>query len=257
MDSSWFVIGMAVLAVTGVLIGWWGHRARIALLERWAAENGWVHHGADPALTRRWRGAPFDEGRSRRATEVLTGPYEGRSALSFTYSWTTGSGKESTTHSAHVVVLLLAASFPTLQLTPEGLGAKLAKVFGGQDIQLESDAFNRAWRVESSDLRFAHDVLHPRTMHRLLEADFERRFLRIEGDAILAWTGGRTVPDNVFPMLSRLAAVVDAVPDFVWLDRGALPPPRAGRAPRSPGRVPPEPGSGSAAEAPPWGTPSP
>ena len=253
MDGSWFVIGMALLAVVGLLVGWWGHRARVALLERWAAENGWEHHGADPALARRWRGTPFDEGRSRRATEVLTGPYEGRSALSFTFSWTTGSGKESTTHSAHVVALLLHASFPTLQLTPEGLGARLAKVFGGQDVQLESEAFNRAWRVQASDLRFAHDVLHPRTMHRLLEADFERRFLRIEGDAILAWTGGRTVPDNVLPTLSRLAVVVDAVPDFVWLDRGAVPPCRGQQASRGPREVRPEPEAG----APPWGTPSP
>ncbi|MBE7701659.1 hypothetical protein H9623_15305 [Oerskovia sp. Sa1BUA8] len=249
MGSIWFVVGMVLLAVAGVALGWWAHKARIAELERWAAANGWTHHGPDPALARRWRGEPFDEGRSRRATEVLTGPHGDRSALSFTYSWTTGSGKESTTHTAHVVALLLDASFPTLQLTPEGLGAKLAKAFGGQDIQLESEDFNRAWRVESSDLRFAHDVLHPRTMHRLLEADFSRRSLRIEGDAILAWTGGRTVPDNVPPMLSRLAAVVDAVPDFVWLDRGALPPRRPGTPTAGPG-----PAAGPGA-APPWGTP--
>jgi len=246
MDGAWFVGVMAMLAVAGVLVGWWGHKARVALLDRWATLHGWERHGPDPALTRRWRGAPFGEGRSRRATEVLTGPYEGRSALSFTYSWTTGSGKESTTHTAHVVALLLDASFPTLQLTPEGLGARLAKAFGGQDVQLESEDFNRAWRVEASDLRFAHDVLHPRTMHRLLAPDFARRSLRIEGDAILAWTGGRTVPDNIHPLLARLAVVVDAVPDFVWLDRGALPP---RRGPRRPGRADGPPAS--AQDAPP------
>ncbi|MEK8226207.1 hypothetical protein NKG05_09255 [Oerskovia sp. M15] len=125
-------------------------------------------------------------------------------------------------------MLFLHSSLPVLQLTPEGLGARLAKVFGGQDIQFESEGFNRAWRVESSDLRFAHDVLHPRIMHRLLEPDFARRNLRIEGDAILGWTGGRTVEDNVFPLLSRLVVVADAIPDHVWLDRGALPPRRQG-----------------------------
>jgi hypothetical protein len=246
VESSLFVAGMALLAVAGLGLAWWAHRARLALLERWAAENGWEHHGPDPALTRRWRGEPFGEGRAQRATEVLTGPFQGRSALSFTYSWTTGSGKESTTHQAHVVALLLHTSLPTLQLTPEGFGAKVAKVFGGQDIQFESDDFNRAWRVEARDLKFAHDVLHPRMMSRLLTPDFERRFLRIEGDAVLAWTGGRTVPDNVLPQLGRLAALADGVPDFVWLDRGVAPPRREG-APRPGGR----------SASPPWGTPPP
>jgi hypothetical protein len=248
VESGLFVVVMVLLVATGVAVAWWGHRARVALLERWAAENGWELHVPDPALTRRWRGEPFGEGRARRATEVLTGLFQGRSAVSFTYSWTTGSGKEATTHQAHVVVLLLHTSLPTLQLTPEGLGARLAKVFGGQDIQLESEDFNRAWRVESGDLRFAHDVLHPRTMARLLEPGFSRRFLRIEGDAVLTWTGGRTVPDNVLPQLGRLAVLADGIPDFVWLDRGVRPPRRD---------VPPG-ASGSVGDSgvPPWGSPS-
>jgi hypothetical protein len=248
VESSLFVVGMVVLAVAGLALAWWAHRARVALLDRWAAENGWEHHGPDPALTRRWRGEPFGEGRARRATEVLTGPFQGRSALSFTYSWTTGSGKDSTTHQAHVVVLLLHTSLPTLQLTPEGFGAKVAKVFGGQDIQLESENFNRTWRVEASDLKFAHDVLHPRTMARLLEPGFARRLLRIEGDAVLTWTGGRTVPDNVLPQLARLAALADGIPDFVWLDRGVRPP----RRDVPPGATRSVGDSGT----PPWGTPS-
>lgn len=230
----WVVLALGGLVLIGLTYLFWrADKARRRMFEAWAARHGWRHADLDRDLAKRWRGTPFGAGHARKATEVLAGEYAGRPALSFTYVWTVGGGKSETTHTAHVVVLFLPAALPVLELTPEGFGARVAKAFGGQDVQLESEDFNRAWRVEASDLRFAHQVLHPRLMHRLLEPDFARRNVRIEGDAILGWTGGRTVLDNMFPLMSRLAVVADAIPDHVWLDRGVSPPRRQGDPPRS------------------------
>lgn len=230
---AWVVFVLVDLVVVGLMYVFWrAGKARRRMFEAWAARHGWRYADLDRDLAKRWKGTPFGAGHARKATEVLAGQYAGRPALSFTYVWTVGGGKSETTHTAHVVVLFLPVSLPTLELTPEGFGTRVAKAFGGQDIQLESEDFNRAWRVESGDLRFAHQVLHPRLMHRLLEPDFARRNVRIEGDAILGWTGGRTVLDNVLPLMSRLAVVADAIPDHVWLDRGAVPPRRQDESPR-------------------------
>ncbi|MFD6093498.1 hypothetical protein ACFWGN_15375 [Oerskovia sp. NPDC060338] len=230
---AWVVFVLVDLVVVGLMYVFWrAGKARRRMFEAWAARHGLGYADLDRDLAKRWKGTPFGAGHARKATEVLAGQYAGRPALSFTYVWTVGGGKSETTHTAHVVVLFLPVALPTLELTPEGFGTRVAKAFGGQDIQLESEDFNRAWRIEASDLRFAHQVLHPRLMHRLLEPDFARRNVRIEGDAILGWTGGRTVLDNVLPLMSRLAVVADAIPDHVWLDRGAVPPRRQGESPR-------------------------
>ena len=135
--------------------------------------------------------------------------------------------------SFHVVAVPLPAYLPTLELTAEGVGAKLAKAFGGQDIEFESEDFNRAWRVEAGDAKFAHDVVHPRLMERLLRADARGVSLRVEGTDLLSWSSGSQQLDAIAGRLQVMCALVDAIPRFVWQDHGYDPGPAGG--PHGPG----------------------
>lgn len=63
---------------------------------------------------------------------------------------------------------------------------------GGADIQLESDEFNRWFRVIAADRRIAFDVLHPRVMQLLLDA--LPVHWRLDGDAIVSWEQGGLDP---------------------------------------------------------------
>lgn len=212
---------LVLVVVIAVGVGaWWLQRRRAAQLVAWATSTGWQLVGNDRSLTARWSGHPFGQGSGRRATEVLRGRFEGMPAVSFTYRWTTGSGRERANHVRHVVALDLPAFLPTVELTPDGLGAKLAKVVGGQDIQFESDDFNRAWRVESRDLAVAHAIVNPRLMERLLRSDARGESLRIEGTSILSWALGATDTGALAGRLGLLVAVVHAIPRHVWQDHG-------------------------------------
>jgi len=219
MDTSdlFFVVlvMVPVVAVVGIAL----QRRRRRSLTAWATANGWQYRGSAPELTTRWHGAPFGVGSSRRATEVLTGTWQGRAAMSFRYRYTTGNGEQTSTYTFGVVALGLPAFLPTLQLTPEGLGARLAKAVGGQDLQFESEEFNRAWRVTSRLPRFAYDVVHPRLMERLLRPG-ARANLRIEGTDILTWCAGAPDLDSLAPRLGLLDAVVRSIPRFVWQEHG-------------------------------------
>jgi len=199
-------------------------RRRVRTLAAWAALNGWEYRASAPQLTECWQGRPFGVGTSRRATEVLSGTWQGRPATSFLYRYTEKSGDNRQTHSFHVLTLTLPAFLPTLELTPEGLGTRLAKVIGGQDLQFESEDFNQAWRVTSRMPRFASDVVHPRLMERLLRPG-SRTNLRIEGTEILTWSAGTTDLDLIAPRLGLLDAVVRSIPRFVWLEHGYDPSP--------------------------------
>ena len=205
------VLGMVAVVVV-FIVGLWLQKKRHERFRAWALANGWTYAESEPGLTSMSSGQPFGAGRARRATEVLRGTFEARPAVSFTYAWTTGSGKSKSTHHAHIVALQLPAYLPTVEVTPEGLGAKLAKLVGVQDIQFESDDFNRAYRVAAGDERTGHAIVHPRLMERLLRADALGNPWRIEGTSILSWEPGSTDLDRLASRLGLLSAVIESIP---------------------------------------------
>ncbi|KRD44071.1 hypothetical protein ASE38_07825 [Cellulomonas sp. Root930] len=211
--------------VAALVVGMWLQRKRHARFREWAAAIGWTYEEFDRSLIDLSRDQPFGVGSNRAATEVLRGTFDSRAAMSFTYAWTTGSGKSRSTHHAHIVALALPAYLPTVEVTPEGLGAKLAKLVGARDLQFESEVFNQAYRVAASDARVGHAILHPRLMERLLRGDALGNAWRIEGTWILSWSFGTTDLDRLSSRLQLLAAVVRAIPRHVWLDHGYDPAP--------------------------------
>lgn len=224
-SSGLLFVLFAVVAIGLAVAGFWVQHKRHERFAAWALRNGWTYARSDRSLVDISRGQPFGQGSSRRATEVLRGTYDGRPALSFSYQWTTGSGKNRTTHHAHVVALALPTYLPTVEVTPEGLGARLAKLVGAQDVQFESEAFNRAYRVAATDQRTGHAILHPRLMERLLRSDALGNAWRIGGTWILSWETGTTDLDRLAPRLGLLSAVVRSVPRHVWQDHGYDPTP--------------------------------
>ncbi len=223
-----FVLPWVILPVV-VAARIWFRLRRGGRLKAWAAASGWTYVGRDRSLVDRWQGEPFGKGDSRTASEVLVGRWAGRPAVSFTYSFRTGTDDHETTSTYHVVALPLPAYLPTLELTPEGFGTRLASMLGRQDIQFESEEFNRAWRVESRDLKFAHDVVHPRLMERLMRPDARGVCLRIGGTDILTWTEGGTDLDRIAVRLGLMTTIIESVPRYVWQDHGHDPGPVVSR----------------------------
>lgn len=223
----WFVF------VPGVIV--WAYLSRTRRdrqLKAWAAASGWTYVGSDPSLVDRWPGAPFGVGWSRRTSEVMVGRWGERPAVSFTYSYVTGSGKSRRTFFFHVLALPLPAFLPSLELTPDGFAVRLLTGFAADDIQFESEDFNKAWRVVAADPKYAHDVVHPRLMERLMAPDALGSRLHIAGTDILSWAGGPTDTAGIPRRLALMQAVIDSVPRYVWQDHGYDP----GVAPS--GRVP-------------------
>lgn len=217
------------LALIGVTVAWLGYRAdkkrREALL-RFALSKGWRYLAADDSLVELAQGTPFGEGDHRRARNVLTGTVSGFEMVAFDYSYQTHSSdskgnRTTTTHRYAVASLSLPAYLPTLQVTGESLLHRAGQLLGFDDIELESDEFNRRFNVSAADRKFATDVLTPRTMQALLAAPTTS--WRIEGPRIVAWDSGRLEPLGLLARLSVLTTVIAGVPSFVWRDYGASP----------------------------------
>lgn len=189
----------------------------------WAAHRGWHYYPEDQSLLNRWTMPIFRTGSSKKVSNVVTGPANSKSgvvrqALSFEYQYTVSSGKSSTTYRFHLVAVFLPNYLPTLTIAPEGVGAKIAKFFGGQDIQFESEDFNERWRITGDNLPFAHAVVHPQTMDYLMKYAPGNVAYHLLGDALLIYNSGRQNLHNIDQMAWHITDLIDLVPEFVWRD---------------------------------------
>lgn len=221
-----FYAFVAIFLVVGGAVAYFRYKreqARRNLLLQWATANNWQFTVADDGWTGRWNGPPFDEGDHRQVRNVISGAWKSTKFASFDYSYQTHSsngrgGRTTTTHRFTVVALALPAGLPRLQVTPESMFSRIGHAFGMDDIDLESEDFNRAFRVTCPDPKFASDALSPRTMQLLLSRS--HLSWRIEVTDLVCWWNGEQTAVAVTEALSTMCDVVAGIPSFVWHDRG-------------------------------------
>lgn len=203
-------------------------------LQQFCASQGWSYTAEDDSFTVRWNGTPFGEGDRRKAKNVVQGSNRGVPFVAFDYQYDTETSdsrgnRQRQTHRYDVVALALPTVLPTLQVTPEGFLQRAAGAVGiGNDIDLESEDFNRRFSVHARQPKFASDVLTPRTMEALLAGP--PTAWRIEMSDLVSWAGGTMKPVEVLARLSTLHHVVDGIPSFVWHDNGLVTGPAGGLA---------------------------
>ncbi|WP_182112814.1 MULTISPECIES: hypothetical protein [unclassified Actinotalea] len=176
-------------------------------VEAWAAAHGWTVRTTTSVLGSRWATPPFSRAGSGAARHVLERTVDGVTVTSATF----GRGRRT----RHVAVVTLPVAFPTLSLERE-VGAVRAQVAaGGADIRLESEAFNRAWRVRSAVPEFAHAVVHPRLMARLLEPDVADVGVVVEDRDVVVHRPGSTDVAAVERLASLAVELAAALPRWV------------------------------------------
>jgi len=216
------VVGVAVAVAVAVLF-YLAEKKRLEAIVRWAATNGWTYTEEDDRWVDAWRGAPFGEGHSREAANVMEREVGGRRAVVFDYSYkvTTSDGKTTTTttYEFSIYAQQLPAALPDVTIEPEGLWDKAVKLFGAQDVELESVEFNDRYRVKADDPKVAYDVLNVRTMDALLAVG--GLDIRIQGSWIVGVDKGDLDVLRIPGRIDLLSGIVDRVPSFVWADRGS------------------------------------
>jgi hypothetical protein len=217
-----FVLFIVVI-VGAVVVGYLQAKKRREGMSAFAASRGWTYTETDPTLVDRFEGEPFGTGEDREAANVLRGTAHGRPIVVFDYSYVTtrtttdANGHTRTdrdTHPFSVVVMNTGAVMPALSVAPEGMVSRFFGRLTNSDIELESEDFNRAFRVTCPNRRFASDVLHPRMMELVLQ--WPELAWRFDADSLLAIRSGSHDVEEIDAKLAALDAILDHVPDFVW-----------------------------------------
>jgi len=153
---NWLLLGgFATIVVAGFGINRIYERRRREAFERYALERGLRFEAERPGEEQRHTGTcpVFSEGHSRKWRYTFSGTRNGAPFTAFEYRWTTGSGKNATTHYVGAMLWTLEGrKLPQFMLTPEGLFDRIATYFGGQDLDFEdAPEFSKAYRLRGTD----------------------------------------------------------------------------------------------------------
>jgi hypothetical protein len=207
------------LAVVAVVLSYLSAKKRQEAMQALAAARGWRYEAEQPLLVDRFTGAPFGLGFGRRAYNVVYGTHDGRDLVSFdyTYKTQTSDGKTTTTHTHtfSVLALRMGVVMPPLSVDPENFLDRFVGRITGNDIDLESDDFNRAFTVSCPDRKFASDVLHPQMMEYLLQ--HPHLGWRFEQDSMLVIATGQRTSEQIDVTIEVMDGITGRIPEFVWL----------------------------------------
>ena len=203
----WGVFVSVAVGVTAYI-----EKKRREAWEAWARSTGWRYTTLLSGMVGDLRGGPFGRGRSRNTRHVVRGTYDGLPAISFHYRYTTGSGKNRTTHHHHVCAVTIGhARFPLTELSRENWATRML-----EDFQFEDARFNNEWRVTGQSRRFAHDLVHPRAMEWLMGRSFPSfETMWFEDNAMWISRSGSMDPDEVGFYLEPLVAFAQTMPRFL------------------------------------------
>jgi hypothetical protein len=183
MDAPWIpaLLFAALLAIPLFawapigedLLRWLTSGRHSAGVARRARAQGWRWSSAARVDLR--PGLPFEFGGDDWCADVVRGEIREQPFVAFTYA-----------HEFQVYVVPLRARLPHLQVKVRGLTDRAPLHAGAAEV--ESEAFNQRFIVETHDPRFASRVLSPRTVQRLLD---ERALSwRVGGSELIGWRAG-------------------------------------------------------------------
>ncbi len=228
MDPALLAFGGGAAAFVALLV-WLGKRGSAAAKERQAANaqalealkaKGWTMGAAAPTLVDLGRQSPFRDGRERRASNAIKAKYEQSEFVSFEYEYVTEykdqDGKvQRTDHKYNVIGFKIAGEIDGIRIMPEGLWD------GKYDLDVESDDFNKKWRVLAKDKRMAHALLSPTVIELLVSRDTEKMPIIFEPGYIWTYRAGETELAKLEARLAVLAGVAREIPPFVYKEAKA------------------------------------
>jgi hypothetical protein len=161
--------------------------------------------------------------KGRKSYNHLRGSWRDREMLAFDYRYqttSTDSKGHTQTHSHYFSAVILKPELPLrpLLVRPEGLLDKLGQFFGMDDINFESAQFSRRFHVSAKDRKWAYDVLHTRTIERLLADDAYS--IQFHGRAAIIWQSRCFEPPQIASAANLLCDVLDGLPEYVRQELG-------------------------------------
>lgn len=210
------IVPAVVLLIIGLIVlSLYGEYKRRKALSALALRLGWTYCAGDViGIPRRY--GLFDclnTGHGQRASNVMEGRFGDLDFRAFDYRYTTGSGKDQTTHNLSAVIAQAKYPLKQIFIRPEHFGDRVAGMLGFEDIDFEWDEFNRAFYVKAADKEFAYDVINQKMMEFLM--DNRGWTIHIAGMDMIVYTGSVFSPDDFLAAANFTRAFLELLPDYL------------------------------------------
>jgi hypothetical protein len=213
-----FLLGLAAIGA----VAWFGYVAKQKRREAFAlmaAQLGLEYSAEDPFGTLGEPFALFEKGDGRDVENVLSGAWQGLDVRLFDYwyydeSTDSKGGTSRTYYRFDCVMVPVDAGCPRLSITHEDLGTRVANALSFHDIRFESEAFNRAFYVTSSDAKFANDLVDARMMDWLMQ-HAEGFSFEVAATEALCYRK-KLAPTEIIPLLGTVKAFREHIPGVVY-----------------------------------------
>jgi hypothetical protein len=240
--------GLLVLLASLAVAAWWRARGRASRQRRlmqlcWRA--GLSFAPLDPFPDTTWLAHPLFAHAREGAENVVWGQHDDDvRVFDLWYEESTDDASRPTRRWATCAAVRIAVGGPRLRVVPRSIEEPSGVL--GEEIRLELEEFDRRFRVECADRRFAFAFLDQRMMEALLALPSEVT-LDVDEDTLVLWAP-LLAPERVLLLFEAARAVERHVPRVV----GELYPPRPDRGPHEArwlqGRWSAEPTAGPASE---------
>ncbi|MFA5795468.1 MAG: hypothetical protein WC980_10445 [Candidatus Brocadiia bacterium] len=138
----------------------------------------------------------FQKGHSQKAANIIGGQKDGLYTELFDYQYTTGSGKNQSTHHFSICILTLPQSFKYIHIRSEGLFDKLASLVGFNDLDFNQyPEFSKRFWVKSADEEFARVFVSSEIM-QFLTSYQKPPHIEIGGNFLAVYFTGGIKPDK-------------------------------------------------------------
>ena len=112
------------------------------------------------------------------------------------------------------IIVIMNSNFPELTIAREGFFSKIAQAIGFDDIDFESHAFSRRYKVKSSDKKFAYDFCNAQMIDYLL--DQPNMTIEVEKHALALGFDDQIGPAETDRHLSRLVKIRSLMPNYLF-----------------------------------------
>lgn len=206
------VVAGIVLLIAGLIwLVWWTNKRRREAWMAAALELDFQYLREDPSLLQAFGFFKlFNQGRARRARNVLHGRQRDCELHLADYQYTTGHGKQQQTHVQTIGILRC----PALKLPHSFLRKQsrffdfLGKVFGGQDIDYPEDPeFSKSFVLQGQDGEATRALFDPRLREHMLRYRGTGIQFEMLGDSMLLHRGRTLKPTEARSLVDEVMEI--------------------------------------------------
>ncbi len=217
---------LLIVIVIALVLGVLGIIAFIVMLARNAAEQrqqeldrAMREHGLNTlekeAFTERlaWiEGLSRLNGGTRNVKMAWRGDWSGHPVECVHHRYVVSTGQTTSVVQHRLVATPVPANWPYLQLGEENIFTRIGSALGGEDIQVEDEAFNKRWRIRTEDEAFAIVLLVPELQHLLRDAPRGQQWFISNGRLVLL-ERGEFKPEATQRLLDLLVEFRRGIPE--------------------------------------------